>query len=118
MANPGDDVNYKLTQGDTFSLELEYKDENEEPINLTGFSIQLEVRDKPGSKKLSASCTIGDGITVTSAVNGIMLIEISPAKTRMFPYPRAAYQVQITDQYDANTTLLQGWFVVNAGVIE
>ena len=36
----------------------------------------------------------------------------------MFPYPRAAYQVQITDQYDANTTLLQGWFVVNAGVIE
>jgi hypothetical protein len=112
-----DSVNYKITQGDTFPLRLTYKDPAGNSIDLTGFSIVLEVRDKPGGKILSATCTIGNGITVSNPTNGIIDISISPAKTSVFVLPRSAYQVQITDQYSSKTTLLQGWFLVNAGVI-
>ena len=111
------DVNWKVTQGDTFFLQLEYKDPDDLPVNLSGYSVVMEIKDKPGGRILSATCSINDGILLTDISNGIIDIEISPEKTRKFNYPRASYQIQGTDQYGANTTFLQGWFLVNAGVI-
>lgn len=112
-----DSFNYKVTQGDNFPLTLTYKDPSGNPINLTGYSILLEVRDKPAGKILCATCSIGDGISVLNPQTGIININISSAKTSVFNYPKSAYQIQITDQYGAKNTLLQGWFLVNAGVI-
>ena len=111
------DVNWKITQGDTFSLELQYKDADENPISLTGFDIIMEIKDKPGGRVLSARCSLGDGISVPNEADGIIEISVSPQKTRKFNYPRASYQIQGTDQYGENTTFLQGWFLVNAGTI-
>jgi hypothetical protein len=111
------DVNWKVTQGDTFSLELKYEDPDGNPIDLTGFDIIVEIKNKPGGKILSAKCTIGDGVEVANLASGIMEISISPEKTRKFNLPRASYQIQGTDQYGENTTFLQGWFLVNAGTI-
>jgi hypothetical protein len=111
------DINWKVTQGDTFTLQIEYKDPDEVAIDLTGYAIVLEVKDKPGGRILSAKCAIGNGITVQNPESGIMEITISPAKTRKFNYPRASYQIQGTDQYGENVTFLQGWFLVNAGTI-
>jgi phage/plasmid primase-like uncharacterized protein len=116
-------VNYDIVQGDTWATQLEYgyqdgnDDETFYPIDITGMTFKLEVRDKPAGRILCAICTIGDGITVVDAVNGIVDVEISPEKTRNFVYPRSAYQIQSTDQYGAQDTWLQGWFKVNPGVI-
>ena len=111
-------VNWDITQGDTFSLELQYKDPDDNPIDLSGYNIFMEIKDKPGGRILSARCTIGDGIDISDEQNGIIDITISPTKTRKFNYPRASYQIQGTDQYGENTTFLQGWFLVNAGTID
>ena len=112
-----DNVNYKVTQGDTFRLELTYLDPLDAPISLSGYTFLAEVKDKPGGKILCASSTLGDGITVISAANGILEVEFSPAKTAKFTYPKAAYQIQAIQGTDKET-LLQGWFQVNAGVID
>ena len=111
------DINWKITQGDSFMLQVEYQDPDGSPIDLTGYTIILEVKDKPGGRILSAKCSIGNGILVQNPASGIMEITISPEKTRKFNYPRASYQIQGTDQYAQNVTFLQGWFLVNAGTI-
>lgn len=111
------DVNYKVTQGDSWQLELRYRDEYDDPIDLTGYNIVMEIKDKPGGSIVSAVCTLGDGITVLSPSNGVIDINIKPVKTRMFNLPRASYQIQGTDQYGDKVTFLQGWFQVNAGTI-
>jgi hypothetical protein len=112
------DVNWKVTQGDTFSLELQYVDPDDNPINIEGYSVVMEVKDKPGGRILSARCTVGDGVDITDEINGIITVTVSPEKTRKFNYPRSSYQIQGTDQYGENTTFLQGWFQVNAGTID
>ena len=112
-----DSVDWKITQGDSFQLQLEYKDENGDSINLSGYTIQMEVKDQPGGVITSATCSLGDGITVSNPSTGIISINISPTKTKNFNYPRASYQLQITSPGNIKTTLLQGWFLVNAGVI-
>ena len=117
MITADQDVNYKITQGDSFELQLTYRDEDDNAIDLTGYQILIEVRDKPGGSILSAVCTIGDGILIPSPANGVIDINISPRKTSLFNYPRASYQIQGTDQYGNKVTFLQGWFQVNAGTI-
>lgn len=110
-------VNWEVTQGDSFYLQLEYQDTEEQPISIEGYSIKMEIKDKPGGRILSATCSIGDGITVSDPTTGIMEINVSPEKTRKFYYPRSSYQIQGTDQYGDNVTFLQGWFLVDAGTI-
>lgn len=121
------EVNYRVIQGDNFQLSVTYKDPSGSPINLTGYSALFEVRDKPGGKILSASARyvpalvpnpeIIDGITIDQ-VNGKLDIDISSSKTKNFNLPKSAYQLQITNSSGTKTTLLSGWFDVQAGVIE
>lgn len=114
-------VNYKITQGDTFSeyLQYMYTDENgvDHPVNITGYTFTLEVKDKPAGDILCATCSLGDGIEITNAQNGEIYVEISPEKTRKFNYPRSAYQLQAHNGTQ-NDTWIQGWFQVNPGVID
>jgi hypothetical protein len=111
-------TNFEITQGDTFNLQLTYYDEMQNPIDITGYTVVMEIRDKPGSRVLSAQCSIGDGIIISDAVNGVISIEVSSVKTKVIPYPKAVYQIQVTDQNGSKTTLVQGWFTVNPGVIQ
>ena len=122
-----DSTNYKITQGDQFTWQITctQPDPNSpDPLNpdyiplpLTGYTFLLQVKDKPGGKILCATCTLGDGITVVDATNGIISVTISSAKSQLFNYPKSAYQLQRIDQYGDKKTMLQGWFNVNPGVI-
>lgn len=117
------EVNYNVVQGDSFLLSLTYTNPDGSPIDLTGASALLEVKDVPGGRITCAtasgiaSASVSDGITFTASAGQINL-NIAPAKTKLFNYPRAAYQLQLTTAGGVKTTLLTGWFVVNAGVID
>lgn len=115
------DTNYNIIQGDSWSVQLTYTDSTASAINLTGYSALMEIRDEPGGKILCASASIsssastGDGMTI-DRTNGILTVNLVSDKTKKFNYPKSAYQIQITN--GVNTyTLLKGWFVVDAGVI-
>jgi len=116
------EVNYNIIQGDSFQLVLTYTDSSGSAINLTGASAYFEVRDKPGGQILSATASglagsgTNDGITFTASAGKINL-NLTSNKTKFFNYPKSAYQLQLTDSGGAKTTLLTGWFNVNAGVI-
>ena len=117
------EINYNVVQGDSFILSLTYSDSSGSAINLTGASAYLEVRDQPGGRVVCAtasgiaSASTNDGISFTASAGQINL-NITPTKTKNFNYPRAAYQLQLTQSNGIKSTLLTGWFLVNAGVIE
>jgi hypothetical protein len=117
------EINYNVVQGDSFLLSLTYTDSSGSAVNLTGASAYMEIRDMPGGRVLSAtasgraSASVNDGISFTASA-GKIDINITPAKTSLFNYPRSAYQLQLTTSGGTKTTLLTGWFIVNAGVID
>ena len=115
-SNANDNLNFKITQGDTFDLEITYEDVNGAPINLTNYTFVMEIRDKPGGSILCATCSLGDGITVSAPATGFIGISVSSEKTKKFNLPKSAYQIQAI-LGNSKTTLAQGWFEVNAGVI-
>ena len=108
-------VNFQIIQGDTFALTVTYKDPESIPINLSGYSVTFQVKDKPGGNIICSTSTIGDGIEV-DAPAGVITINVSPDKTKKFTTPKAAYQLQI-DSGSEKTTIAYGWFSVEKGVI-
>jgi len=112
------DKNWKITQGDSFILQIQYSSPSGSAIDISGYSAMFMVRDMPGGQIFCASAGVGNGITLNSPSAGGIYINITPEKTRKFNYPKSAYQLQITSSGSINTTLLKGYFEVDAGVIE
>jgi len=112
------ETNYTVIQGDSFVLNITYTDSNQNPIDLTGYNVVIEVRDKPGGKIVCATGTIGNGVSIPNPTNGQIEINLPPSMTKNFVIPRSAYQIQITSSNGTATTISSGWMIVNAGVIQ
>ena len=111
-----DEVNFNVVQGDTFTIRVEYRDSSNQPIDLTGFSAVMVVRDKPGGKVICAELNDQSGIEIDGP-NGYLDITIPPAKTRKFTTPKARYQIQVINGQGVKTTVLSGYFAVSTTVI-
>lgn len=110
-------VNWEVTQGESFPIELQYQDPDGNPIDISGIDVIMKVVDKPGGAVVCATLSTNNGITVSNPASGIMEIDISPAQTMKFNYPRSYYEVLGTDQYGEKILFLQGWFTVAVGLI-
>jgi len=111
-----EEVNFKVVQGDTFAIRVTYKNSDGSPINLSGYSAQMDVRNEPSGKILCASVSSQSGITINTSL-GILDVEFSPSQTRKFTLPSAAYQLQIRSSSGAQTTILKGYISTSAAVI-
>jgi hypothetical protein len=111
-----EDVNFKVVQGDTFSIQVTYTNPNGTPINLTNYSARMDVRNEPAGKVLCASVTNGNGITINGST-GVLSITFNPAQTRRFSTPSAAYQLQIASSGGQYTTILKGFLSVYPAVV-
>jgi len=108
--------NFKVIQGDTWSLDIAYTDADNNPINISNYTILAEVKDTPGGRLLCATSTNGDGVEMINDGNyNRFILTFNSAKTAKFNYPKAAFQVKVVDTDD---TILEGWFIVGAGVID
>ena len=76
----------------------------------------MDVRNEPAGKILCASVTTSSGITI-NGTSGELQIIFTPAQTRRFTTPSAAYQLQITSASGHQTTILKGYFSVSAAVV-
>lgn len=111
-----DEVNFNVVQGDTFTIRVEYQDEANNPMDITGYSAVMTVRDKPGGKIICAEVDDSSGISIDGP-NGGLDITIPPEKTRKFTTPTARYQIQIISDQGVKTTVLSGYFLVSTTVI-
>lgn len=107
--------NWKVDQAANFRFSIQYKDANGDPIDLTQYQVFMDIKAEPGSKKVLASCSIGDGITVAPE-DGRIDIDVDKDKTRKISYPKSAYDLVIQDGSGTVTRLLEGWLEVSRAV--
>lgn len=113
-----EEVNFKTVQGDTFTIRLIYKNPNGTPIDLTDFTAQMDVRDKPGGKILCATATEQNGCVTIDGPNGTVEVEFSHDQTKKFTTPTSSYQLKVINKNnDDQTTLSTGYIQVYQAVI-
>lgn len=107
---------YDITtyQGSTFSLGVTWKDDEEEPIDLTGYAVQLQVRG-PGSK-LRLNLTDEAGISIADPSSGHLDILIDAEAMAAVKPGLYRYELEMR-QGGFTTKLLRGDFKVIEEVV-
>lgn len=108
--------NFEVDQNTTFTFIVEYKDSNGNPINLTGASAKLQVRDTKGGTKLAVSLTSPSGGITIDAVNGKLTVKMTPTQTSKLFYPKSEYDLMLTDSNFNKTKLLEGFLTLSRSV--
>lgn len=107
--------NFTIEQGSTLDFEIVYKDSNNDPINLNGYSGRMQIKDKPGGSTthitLSSNVALdGTGLNFENASDGKIKIFISAHSSSLLDFNKASYDLEIAnaDNYTIVTRLLQG----------
>ena len=110
--------NIVIEQGATYQIELQYKDSNNTPINLSGYSGRMQIRPSIGSPTsylyLSSSLQPdGTGLNfsgsngTTPPSSGSIGIFISATTSSLFTFTNGVYDLEIQSG-SIVTRLLQG----------
>ena len=108
--------NFEVDQNTTFTFILEYKTPNEVPIDLTGASAKMQVRDTKGGTKLAFTLTSPAGGITIDAPNGKLTVRMTPTQTNKLFYPKSSYDIMITDSNGVKTKLIEGFLTLSRSV--
>ena len=99
----------KLYRGDTWTRGWELRDAAGNPIDLTGASARLHVRDASGSVVISASTT--DGRLTLTPASGLIYLQVPYAATGLTPGSyrfdlEVTYANGVRRTYEQNTLIV------------
>jgi hypothetical protein len=107
-------VNFVCPQGSTFRRTLTYS-LDEIPVDLTGYSSRLQVREAYYSENPIISLVSGSGITIGGSA-GTIDIFISASVTSELPTGTHVYDLEIVSPSDIVDRLIEGTFNVTPEV--
>jgi hypothetical protein len=105
-------VDITCRKGDSFRLELTFKDDTGAVLNLTGYTWKLDVRETDTS---SSAIIEDDAFTYSGTAQGILTIIASPSTMAAVSGGIYVYDLQSTNS-GAVKTWLYGIFKVNEDV--
>jgi len=99
----------------TFSLLVTWQDENGNPVNLTGYNADMQVRLSPGGSLL-IELTNSNGRITLGGTAGTINLNIPATQTTSFTPGTYHYDILMTSGAGIATRLLEGTFYVEAGI--
>lgn len=106
--------NFTCPQGATFSRTLTYKI-NDTPVNLSGYTARMQVREFHYSDDYILNLTSSSGITLGGAAGTIALL-ISASDTASLVPGNYVYDIEIISVGGTVTRLIEGKFIVSPEV--
>jgi hypothetical protein len=107
-------VNFLCPQGSTFNRRLTYKIDDV-PVNLSGYSSRLQVRETHYAEETIVALTSGSGITLGGSAGTIDLL-ISASTTAAFNAGNFVYDLEIQSTNGTIDRLIEGSFIVTPEV--
>ena len=98
-------------QGATFRRKVTLLDSERLPVDLTGYTARMQVRD-PKKNTLIVELTTANGRISVEAATGVLLIEIGATVTEGLPIGIFIYDLELVATADSVTRLLEGKFQV------
>ena len=109
--------NFEVDQNATFTFQVQYTEEDEvTPLDLTGATAKMQVRDTAGGAKLAFTLTSPSGGITIDGPNGTLSIKCTPTQTSKMFYPKSSYDIMIVDTNGNKIKLLEGFMTLNRSV--
>jgi hypothetical protein len=107
--------NDTIDQGATYTLVIVYKDENNVPINLSGYSAYMQLRENFDSATADLTLSTANGAIVITAAQGKLTITATATQTGALSAESYLYDLELVNG-PVVTRLLQGQMTVNSEV--
>ena len=104
--------NWEVDQDTTFTFVVEYKDPDDNIIDLTGATAKMQVRDATGQKLAFTLTSPSGGITINGS-EGMVTVRMTPTQTKKLFFPKSVYDLIITDSNLVKTKLLGGFITLD-----
>jgi hypothetical protein len=101
-----------VNQGATFQYNLDLKNKDQSPLNVTGATFSGQIR----KSYYSTTATADLNITVANTTNGNVVISMSSATTSAIKAGRYVYDVKMLDNANTTTRILEGIVTVTPQV--
>lgn len=109
--------NFEVDQNATFTFEVQYTlDDEITPIDITGASAKMQVRDTQGGSKLAFTLTSPSGGIGIDGPTGTLSIKMTPTQTNKLFYPKSAYDIMMIDSNGNKIKLLEGFMTLSRSV--
>lgn len=100
--------NISLDQGENYTETLTYTDSNSDPIDMTGYTYELKVKESWSGSDTIFTLTGGSGIDTTNEATGVLVYTFTAAQTALLTKPQYQYQLKLTDGSGIVTILIEG----------
>jgi hypothetical protein len=107
-------VNFVCPQGSTFRKTVTYKIDDV-PVNITGYTSRLQVRETHYSTETITSLTSGNGITLGGSAGTIDIL-ISASATAAFDPGNWVYDLEVQSSNGVVDRLIEGSFIITPEV--
>lgn len=108
--------NLTIDQGATFVRTFTWTDAAGDPIDVTGYSAEFQVRESTRSPDVVLSASTAGSTISVSGGDGEFTITIPASSTRSVPEGSYVYDVEITSPGGVVTRLVQGAAIVSGEV--
>lgn len=105
-----------VEQGATFHREVLWHDIDERPVDLTGYTAQMQVRASVKSRDVMLELSTANGLIVLYPALGKLVLYIPATATNALPSKRAVYDLELTSPSGVVTRLLEGSFHISPQV--
>lgn len=111
-------VNYDILieQGATFQLELVWKDANNTPINLTGYTARMQVREKVNAPTTLLNLTTENGGITLGGALGTVQVRAAATLTDDITVRRGVYDLEVVSAGGIVTRLIEGAVTISPEV--
>jgi hypothetical protein len=111
------EVELVIPQGATFIYEITYKDpSNNTPINLTGYTARMQMREKIDDTATIFSATTENGALFVSGSTGMVVLTIPAAITAAFQFKKVVFDIEIQSAAGVVTRLVKGTMLLDREV--
>jgi hypothetical protein len=109
--------NFEVDQNATFMFQVQYTLEDEiTPIDITGATAKMQVRDTKGGTKLAFTLTSPSGGITIDGPSGMLNVKITPTQTNKLFYPKSSYDIMVVDSNGNKIKLLEGFITLSRSV--
>jgi type II secretory pathway component HofQ len=109
--------NWEADHNTTFTFQVQYTEDDEvTPIDLTGATAKMQVRDTKGGSKLAFTLTSPSGGITIDGSTGTITIKATPTQTSKLFYPKSAYDIMVVDTNGNKIKLLEGFITLSRSV--
>lgn len=107
-----------ILQGANFALPVVYADAANAPVNLSGFTIKMQVRPTKSSTQVLVELSTANGrVVITDAAAGKFRLALTAAETAALnPSTAGVYDILLTRPDGVVTRLLEGGVTISGGV--